>query len=712
MKHSKLFLLLMALVLSGCSLSGEPSNNDGNKNTDDTNENGNNNNNDGQGGGSTTPDDGGNTNPDDGGNTNPDDGGGSTPIDELPAERRMQDTPILHCWNWSMNNIANNLQNIKSAGFKAIQISPMQNQKDYYGANGGDDIQNGWWKLYQPVSFVVATKDHSIGVKSELTTMCAKAEQLGIDVIVDVVFNHMANNNENDLESDGTPKVNSQVNNYESYIYEHRNDSTNPTFHHNKNATGSGAETQYYPYGGLPDLNTSNAKVQERALSYLKECIDCGVDGFRFDAAKHIETPDDPQYPSNFWTETLGKAETYYKTKTGKDLFAYGEILGNPSGRSNTVYTKMMSITDSSQSSNAFKAVQKKDTALIKQTYDSKVSPSKLVIWGESHDTFANNDGETKGTSQEDIDKVYAMQVSRKDAACLYLARPNSMSQKMGAVGSTAYQGNVIKAVNNFHNDFVGKSENIFVDNKCFVNVRGGQGAVIVNINNSSTSNVKIAVSGLANGTYTEMITNKKVTVSNSEVTVSFTNGVCVLVNDNKTSEVPPTLSLSVPNEIYTGSTSVTVSATNATSMKYSINNGTETALSGNSIALDSSLANGPVDVKVIASNQYGSTTKTIKLFKLATSALINKSLIIYNIDSNYTYYVWAWSNDSDGAWRSPTVENNVVGFDTGNATQFVLVKFNKSVTSPNWDNKLQQTEDISLDGKVYNYQDLPIKAQ
>lgn len=36
--------------------------------------------------------------------------------------------------------------------------------------------------------------------------------------------------------------------------------------------------------GGLPDLNTESAKIQAYVLNFLKECIDSGADGFRFDA--------------------------------------------------------------------------------------------------------------------------------------------------------------------------------------------------------------------------------------------------------------------------------------------------------------------------------------------------------------------------------------------------------------------------------------------
>ncbi|WP_256866607.1 alpha-amylase family glycosyl hydrolase, partial [Streptococcus dysgalactiae] len=40
---------------------------------------------------------------------------------------------------------------------------------------------------------------------------------------------------------------------------------------------------------GLYDLNTQNKAVQEYLLNYLKQAVADGADGFRFDAAKHIE---------------------------------------------------------------------------------------------------------------------------------------------------------------------------------------------------------------------------------------------------------------------------------------------------------------------------------------------------------------------------------------------------------------------------------------
>ena len=489
-------------------------NNTNNNNTDNTQQNGsgdnnssnnNNNNNNGSGDNTNTGNQGENNNQEE---------------DDPVIEARMQDTPILHCWNWSMNNISNNLQNIKDAGFKTIQLSPMQPQKDYYG---NESVSSTWWKLYQPLGFKVATGNHVLGTKNELTAMCSKAKQLGIDVIVDVVSNHLAGGNKTTL--------NGAVNNYESAIYSQNLIHTTQMGIDDNNVQ-SIVQGQM---GDFPDLQTENATVQDRVLSLLKEYLDCGVNGFRFDAAKHIETPDDGKYASQYWPTILNGATSYAKSRGYNEPYYYGEILYTCGvGRKFSSYTKYMSVIDSNQGSNVLAAVKNKQTSKLKEAYDSGVAAEKLVLWGESHDTYANNDGESKNVSQDIINKAYVIQTSRKDASSLYLARPNSMGDSIGNVGSTAYKNAEIKAVNKFHNLFVGKSESVSINNDCFVNVRGTKGAVIVNINNSSTSNVKISASNLANGKYVDLVNNKQYTVSNNEVNVSFTNGVCVLVDEAK----------------------------------------------------------------------------------------------------------------------------------------------------------------------------------
>ena len=85
---------------------------------------------------------------------------------------------------------------IKDAGFSAIQLSPMQPQKDY----GSGRIKDQWWKLYQPLGFKVADDTHKsvIGTKNQLISLASKARAKGLKIVMDIVANHLANNGGDD----------------------------------------------------------------------------------------------------------------------------------------------------------------------------------------------------------------------------------------------------------------------------------------------------------------------------------------------------------------------------------------------------------------------------------------------------------------------------------------------------------------------------------
>ena len=138
---------------------------------------------------------------------------------------------ILQAFNWKYSDIKDNMSGIANSGFKVVQTSPVQQPK-----NGGPN----WYSFYQPVSFSIGTNS-PLGTKEELKALCDEAERYGVAIIVDIVFNHMANVGDGHLEPDGTPIVSPEVERFEPEIYELRNDASNPTFHHNPHATGSGA---------------------------------------------------------------------------------------------------------------------------------------------------------------------------------------------------------------------------------------------------------------------------------------------------------------------------------------------------------------------------------------------------------------------------------------------------------------------------------------
>ena len=108
------------------------------------------------------------------------------------AQDSIRGAAVLHCFNWSYNEIKKNLPQIAEAGYTAVQTSPVQQPKDYKSSY--TEMSGQWWKLYQPLTLSIADGGTSwLGTKAELKAMCEEADNYNIKVIVDIVSNHMAN---------------------------------------------------------------------------------------------------------------------------------------------------------------------------------------------------------------------------------------------------------------------------------------------------------------------------------------------------------------------------------------------------------------------------------------------------------------------------------------------------------------------------------------
>ena len=440
----------------------------------------------------------------------------------VASEPNLQTNPqngvILHAFNWSYNTIKDNLPAIKAAGYSTVQTSPVQQPKDY-GAS--TMVANEWWKPYQPVSHQIAQKSW-FGTKADLTALCAEADKYGIKIICDIVANHVGN--ENKVES----AVSKQVQTYQSNIYSAT--VSGSQYYHNVSGSVSDGDVRQCVQGHLsacPDLNTANTTVQNNIISLLKSCIDCGVDGFRFDGAKHIETPSDGSYASNFWPTVTDAAKNYYRSKTGDNLYMYGEILNNcgPSSRKYTHYTSYINVTDNRtgdaitaavNSKNASSATKSSYTAISGQNGDSNLKASNILLWAESHDTYEGDAGSagianTSNVSDEVIAKAWALVAARKDSTALFFARPAS---NMGQVPTdTTYKSAAVSEVNKFKNAFVGQSESLGSSGSIAYVRRGTTGIVLSNVN-GTTASVNISGTGMANGTYVDTVTGNKFTVS------------------------------------------------------------------------------------------------------------------------------------------------------------------------------------------------------
>ena len=446
---------------------------------------------------------------------------------ETTAETYAQDTvqggAILHCFDWSYNNIKANLADIAKAGYTAVQTSPVQSPKDYNAS--WTDGSDQWWKLYQPLGLSISDGKTWLGTKAELQSLCTEAEKYKIKVIVDIVANHLANNG----ASGGTySNLNSGVD----------SDLNNSAYYHS-DSNGTSDDSRYtitQRHLGMPDLNTGNSVIQQKVLDLLKECVDCGVDGFRFDAAKHIEVPtDDNSCKSNFWPTVIDGVKSY---AADKDLYIYGEILGG-AGTDISNYTKYIDVTDNYTGDRALdKAYFKAAGELADGTYYKGAAADESVLWVESHDTYMGNSGSawvtnTSGVSADVIKKAWAVVGARADSTSLFFARPNST---MGLASTdTTWKSTEVAEVNKFKNHFEGTSEYLASSGSTAYVERGSKGVVISKLDGGGT--VSLDAHQMADGTYTDQVTNNTFTVSGGKISGTVGNsGIAVVYNTEDSS--------------------------------------------------------------------------------------------------------------------------------------------------------------------------------
>ncbi|MBQ2151971.1 MAG: starch-binding protein [Clostridia bacterium] len=488
----------------------------------------------------------------------------STSNDYGLAEKTSEGV-ILHAFNWSYNTIKENLPAIAEAGYTTVQTSPVQQPKN---RSDSKDTAGQWWKLYQPLSFSIANQTW-LGTKEDLTALCAEADNYGIKIICDIVSNHMANN-----ESGDPYTYYEGIAEYEPEIYAN----TDKYFHQLKKKVDD-SNVEYIVQGtldGVPDLNTGEPYVQGRVISLLEECIDCGVDGFRFDAAKHIETPADGEFASDFWPNVINTATDYAKDK-GVDLFCYGEILNTPGGgRSITDYTKYLNITDNVTGDATLVNVVKKNAAKVvkAQAYHYDDAHSNYVLWAESHDTYMGESGSaglsnTADVSDDDIARAWAVIASRSESQALYFARPNVI---MGLAGNSSWKNTVVTEINRFHNKFIGVADDIYDVEDIVAVQRSDSGIVLVNLGTSS--DITAATHGMKDGKYIDAVTGSTFTVSDGTITGTIgSSGVAVVYADAETT--PRTIFSKEDTSFKTNTFNVTLTLENAASGTYSVNSST-----------------------------------------------------------------------------------------------------------------------------------------
>ena len=453
----------------------------------------------------------------------------------------IQDGVILHCFDWTLADIQEEIPNIAKAGFTAVQTSPVHERA------GKGSV---WYDVYRPYDFKIG---NGLGTEADLKALCAKAHEYGVKVIVDVVANHTDYGNVADrLKDEG--------------------------LYHQPFDVGNWHDRHQVTFGkiGMWDLDTNNPTVQAIIKQYIQDLKACGVDGVRWDAIKHIGLP--------------SEGDSFMQNVVDQEMYNYGEILDSTGGDDNVLfpeYQTYMSITDNGYGNgfaNSFAGGSINES--VGNFNQRNAKTEKLVYWGESHDTYANDGGESKNKSQNVIDRAYAVVAGNNGATALYFSRPFQKDKgaiKFGDKGSVHFKDAEVAQVNYMHNVCAGEPNYYVKGNGVCAQVRKS-GAIIV-LGNGSDRDVTVANGAgdgkwLKSGTYKDMVGGGAFTVNASTISGHVgESGIAVIYNAGSI-VLPPEVVFNPADGTAFSDESLTVTATplNAVSAWIQVNDGAKQA--------------------------------------------------------------------------------------------------------------------------------------
>mgnify|MGYP002803518647 FL=1 len=207
----------------------------------------------------------------------------------------LRSSVFVKLMEWNYNDIAQECTDyLAPNGFEAVQVAPVTEHVLGYQ----------WWVKYQPVSAGLDTRS---GTEEEFRRMVATCRSVGVQVIVDILMNHMASpcrNARKPLQpgDDLVPCVGWGGSKYGNRRQEGARgwDASQPEhFHHLRNDSNQpfckvGPQTGWLcpdddctpcDMYELPDYNTELQEVRDMQFKHLEELFHIGVTGLRVDAA-------------------------------------------------------------------------------------------------------------------------------------------------------------------------------------------------------------------------------------------------------------------------------------------------------------------------------------------------------------------------------------------------------------------------------------------
>ncbi len=253
------------------------------------------------------------------------------------------------------------LDYIEGLGTSAIWLTPSFENKPVQGAPGSESAgYHGYW-----ITDFTRIDPH-LGTNADMRRLVNLAHRRGIKVFFDVITNHTADvidYDRGEYAADGTlPYVSTTAEPYRdsdgepfddrdfadgsrpfpevdaatSFPYEpvvpadeadvKKPDWLNdPTLYHNRGTSSFAGESNTYgdfpsgPYSALDDLWTENPKVVDGMIDIYRTWVDdVGIDGFRIDTVKHVNT--------EFWQQFSPGLTRYAAQQGNRKFFMFGEV--------------------------------------------------------------------------------------------------------------------------------------------------------------------------------------------------------------------------------------------------------------------------------------------------------------------------------------------------------------------------------------------------
>ncbi|WP_165369746.1 Ig-like domain-containing protein [Bifidobacterium pseudolongum] len=530
--------------------------------------------------------------------------------------KEMNYGSILHAWMWSFNTIKDHMAEIADAGYTSIQTSPISN---IVGPNHGKVFTENWYYVYQPAGTSIGNA--VVGTESDLKAMTAEAHKYGIRIIVDAVINHFT--------ADWNGIEDSWRNSSNFHTRSEGNCGDNGTaIDYSKRW-----QVTHCHLLGLWDLNTENQNVANRMQAFLKQAVADGVDGFRYDAAKHIELPNEFGTYSPYFDTILNNGAQYQ----------YGEVLQGDNGLNAPAYPALFAKYSSNGGGNTGSkfgyairnAVQWKslNAGNLGSLQGDGVRDNQLVTWVESHDTYANTNEHSSELTAWQIRMGWGVVGSRSGGAPLFFNRPVGSGapnprfaekSQLGDAGDDEWKHPEVKWVNKFRNAMEGNAEylrNCQQDN-CLMIERykadgnnKNDGVTVVNMDGDK--NLAGMATTLDDGEYVDQVYGNKLTVSGKKITSGSVNSGKIHVFYNASNTPRASLSITGSKTFKTDTTTVTLNARNVNNARYSTSEGASGSFTdGQQLTIGAkSAVNTQITVTLTGTDQDGNSVKAEETF-------------------------------------------------------------------------------------------------